>query len=94
MTRDFEQKILFAPFQNEADSVTIGDLSIENRVDRISIFGSIDITLDSEGLKKLRVLHNILDEAKIYLEDCDARGKLPKQIKTIDPQKARNPFVR
>jgi len=37
------------PFKNESESLQIGDLTVENRIDRISIFGSIDITRDKEG---------------------------------------------
>ena len=39
-----------AAFANEAHAISIGGLSIENRTDCISIYGSIDITRDQAGL--------------------------------------------
>ena len=32
------------PAYNESESLGIGDLTIENRTDRISIYGNIDLT--------------------------------------------------
>ena len=34
----------FAPFKNESDAVTLGDLKIENREDHISIYGRLAVT--------------------------------------------------
>ena len=45
-------KARFKPYANEADTFQIGELTIENRIDRISLFGTLDITLDREGMKK------------------------------------------
>lgn len=50
----------FAPFENEEDSRMIGGLTIENRVDRVSIYGSLDVTLDGEGERKLQELEALV----------------------------------
>jgi hypothetical protein len=42
----------FPPYANEEDSLQIGDLTLENRVDRISLYGSLDLTLDKDGQEK------------------------------------------
>ncbi len=39
----------FMAYENETDSFTIGAMTVENRLDRISIYGSLDITKDKEG---------------------------------------------
>jgi hypothetical protein len=31
------------PFANESESIQIGDLTVENRLDRVSIYGSPDL---------------------------------------------------
>ena len=79
----------FRPFRNEADCITIGgDLSIENRVDRVSIFGSIDLTLDKEGLKAAKELKAILDLTVVEMEKTD----LPDHIAIAVSETVKNPF--
>lgn len=76
------------PFENESDCLQIGDLTVENRVDRVSIFGSIDITRDKEGLAAARELKTILDLTLAELESAELPDKVTlKQAKTV-----KNPF--
>ena len=79
----------FRPFKNEADSVEIGDLTIENRVDKVSIFGSIDITKDKIGLSAALELKSILDEVLAELQSAD----LPEKIEIKAPETVPNPFA-
>ncbi len=80
----------FRPFKNEADCITIGDdFTIENRVDRVSIFGSIDLTLDKEGLKAAKELKVILDLTVAEMERTD----LPEHISLTKPKTVKNPFL-
>ena len=41
----------FTPYQNEAQSLGIDELTVENRLDRISVYGSIELTRDQAGLQ-------------------------------------------
>jgi hypothetical protein len=76
------------PFANESDCLQIGGLTIENRVDRVSIFGSVDITRDKEGLAVARELKAILDLILGELESAE----LPDKV-TLKPAKTvKNPF--
>lgn len=80
----------FLPFKNDADSITIGeDLSIENRVDRVSIFGSIDLTLDRVGLKAAKELKAILELTIAEMEKTD----LPDHIAIAETETVKNPFI-
>ena len=84
-----KKKPSFAPFANEADVAGIGDLMLENRVDRITISGDVDLTADLAGLDKARRLHALLGEIVAALEARDLPDVLPPpEIKTID-----NPFA-
>ncbi len=84
------KKTDFRPFKNEADCVQIGDdLTIENRVDRVSLFGSIDLTLDSKGLKAAKELKAILDLTVAAMEQID----LPEHILVTKPKTVMNPFL-
>jgi hypothetical protein len=77
------------PFQNESESLQIGDLTIENRLDRLSIYGSIDLTLDREGLAKARELKTVLDLALAVME----KTELPDRIATKAEETVENPFA-
>jgi len=77
------------PFKNESDSLQIGDLTIENRFDRVSIFGSLDITLDQEGLQAARELKAVLDLMLAGMENA----KLPERIVVAETETVKSPFV-
>jgi hypothetical protein len=67
----------FVPYKNEADVLHIGGLSIENRLDRITISGDIDLTADQAGLADARALHRLLADVLAKLEAQQLPAKLP-----------------
>jgi hypothetical protein len=82
------KKKAFVPYANEADVVQVGNLMLENRLDRITVSGDVDLTMDKAGLAHARRLHEILTAVVERLE----AGTLPEQlpppaVKTVD-----NPF--
>lgn len=77
------------PFKNESECLQIGGLTIENRLDRVSIFGSLDITRDKEGLAAARTLKAILDLTIAELESTD----LPDKITLAETDTVENPFA-
>jgi hypothetical protein len=83
------KKSAFRPFQNEADCLQIGeDLTIENRIDRVSIFGSVDITFDKAGLLIARQLKEVLDLTLAEME----KTELPEKIALAPMDTVDNPF--
>jgi len=66
----------FSPYQNEADCLQLDELTIENRLDRISIFGTIDLWKDKAGLKSARELKRLLDHVVAELEKTDLLEKV------------------
>jgi len=79
-----------SPFANESESLGIGDLTIENRTDRISIYGSIDLTRDKSGLEHARMLKAVLDKVVQVLK---REKNLPDKIPPPDmPDEVANPF--
>jgi hypothetical protein len=78
----------FAPFENEADVVEIGRLALENRLDRITLSGDLDLTADKPGLEQARLLHDLLGKVVASLEGKDLPDRLPPpDVKTVA-----NPF--
>ncbi|BDT59278.1 hypothetical protein MasN3_27720 [Massilia varians] len=83
------RKNKFTPFANEADVLEIGNLMLENRLDRITISGDVDLTADQAGLALARRLHAQLSAVVDALE---ARG-LPEHLPPPDVQTVDNPFA-
>ena len=79
----------FKPFANEADVLEIGNLMLENRLDRITISGDVDLTADQAGLALARRLHAQL---AAVVEALEAR-ELPERLPPPDVQTVDNPFA-
>jgi hypothetical protein len=78
----------FFPYANESDVLNIGKLMIENRLDRITLSGDIDLTADQAGLAYAKQLQQVLNDivAKLTAQDLPA-ALPPPQVKTVA-----NPF--
>lgn len=77
------------PYANEADVQRIGGLQFENRLDRITVTGDIDLTKDAAGLSDARALQALLAQIVGVLE---ADAELPQKIAPPHVQKTGNPF--
>jgi hypothetical protein len=75
-------------FQNESETFDIGKLTIENRTDRVTIYGSLDVTRDQAGLKAAKELKATVDAVVAFLEG----EKLPEKIAMKAPTEKKNPF--
>ena len=79
------------PFADDAASVSIGKLTIENGTDRLALYGSLDITRDHRGLAQVRALQAVLDQA---VQTLEAQKDLPAELPRVEPIKTvRNPFA-
>ncbi|MGK5047144.1 hypothetical protein ACQ4WP_14765 [Janthinobacterium sp. GB4P2] len=78
----------FVPYANESDVLEIGGLTIENRIDRISISGDIDLTLDKPGLALAKQLQKLLGDVVAQLE----KQALPDQLPPPEVTSVANPF--
>jgi hypothetical protein len=65
------------PFADEATSVSIGDLTVENRLDQVSLYGS----RDRQGVEEARRLQALLRKVVEVLDG--ERDRLPDRIKGI-----------
>lgn len=79
----------FHPFKDNSASMDIGGLTLENNEERVSIYGSLNIGRDQQGLQQAKQLQAILDEMVSYLAQQD----LPAQIETFTPKAVKNPFL-
>ena len=78
------------PFADDAVSVSVGKLTIENGTHRIAFYGSLDLTRDKQGLTLARALKAVLDQVVEHLE---TEKVLPDSIPSAPPPKSvANPF--
>lgn len=76
------------PFANESEVLIFDDLNVENRLDRITLSGHLDLTRDQVGLQQARQLQALLGQIVAALESDDLPERLPPpQVEEID-----NPF--
>jgi hypothetical protein len=78
----------FTPYANEADVLNIGGLAIENRVDRVSLHGALDLSRDRQGLADARALQVLLGAIVRQLES----EALPAALPAAKVKKVANPF--
>ena len=79
----------FVPYADESEVLSLGELAIENRVDRLTLHGRVELTRDQQGLALARRLKAVLDAAVGVLE---ADENLPEAVRTLPADTVRNPF--
>ena len=81
---------MIKPYADDAASLSIGELTIENGQDSIALGGRLDLTRDKVGLSHARALKEALD-AIVHVLESD-----PKLPDAVAPPKSvgevRNPF--
>ncbi|MFC5521427.1 hypothetical protein [Polaromonas jejuensis] len=80
----------FKPYANEADVLRIGDLEIENRIDRVSLTGDVVLTKDKAGLTLAKELQSLIGGIVKALE---AEKQLPETVALKKTDTVKNPFA-
>ncbi len=80
----------FKPYTNESDVLRIGDLEIENRLDRLSITGHLVLTKDKAGLALAKELQALIGRA---IRTLQAQKKLPDSVALKPVEVVQNPFA-
>ncbi|MCU4337073.1 hypothetical protein [Acinetobacter dispersus] len=80
---------MFKPFEQGDESSAIYDLTLENQVDCVSLYGNLQITKDQAGLKTAKTLQSFINDVVAALE----KEQLPEQIERKPEQDIENPFL-
>ncbi|MFW2097884.1 hypothetical protein ACG9ZL_16935 [Acinetobacter sp. ULE_I057] len=81
---------MFKPFENGTESHSIHDLTLENQIDCVSIYGNLQITKDQAGLKAAKLLQSYLNDVVASLEK---QSDLPEQLAHQSEGEIENPFL-
>lgn len=77
------------PFADDAASIGIGEMTIENGTYQVSLHGSLDLTRDKKGLAHAQALKSLIDQAVAYLT---AQADLPEILPSLPVKMVKNPF--
>lgn len=80
---------MFKPFQNGTESHAIHDLTLENDLDCINVYGNLQISKDQVGLQAAKKLQAFINELVAALE----QENLPEKIQRQPEQEIENPFL-
>ena len=81
----------FTPYADDAASLSLGGLTMENGTERVALYGQLDLTRDKAGLRLARELKAVLDAVVRHLE---AAHDLPDQVSPPEkPRTVKNPFA-
>lgn len=81
---------MFKPFQQGTESHSIHDLTLENDLDRINVYGNLQIGKDQAGLAAAKALQAYFNEIVSVLEQ---EKDLPEQLPTASETEVENPFL-
>ena len=79
----------FVTFKNDAQSIQIGGITIENGSDSLKIYGQHNFDFSQAGLADLKLLAQIVNAGVDALEDATG---LPKTLEIKPPSRKPNPF--
>jgi hypothetical protein len=81
----------FQPFSDDSASLGIGEFTVENGTNKVSLYGSLDVTRDKNGLKQAKALKAAVDAiVKALQQDKE----LPDESGPVEsPQQVKNPFA-
>ena len=87
---------MIEPFANDHQSMQIGELVIENQLDKIIIYGDLDLALNELGREQAEQLHRLTGKILQAFSDSDKNSNAESMSKiksdrtdvTID-----NPFM-
>ena len=83
--------VALRPYADDSASASIGELTVENGRDCVTLYGSLDLTRDKVGLARARALLQLAQDAVKALEGAhDLPDTVPPPEK---PGTVKNPFA-
>lgn len=87
---------VFKPFQNDSQSVGLGDLTLENQGQQVNLYGSATFTIDKQSLATAKELQGVLAEIIDFLEANQAQTIEKSDLVKLQQQQVdevNNPFL-
>lgn len=84
---------MFKPFVNGVESCQIGQLTLENQTDCVSLYGSLQLQLDQNSLEQALALQCVLNQVVLHLQQLEQQQQLPKTANPTLQHWVDNPFL-
>ncbi|OTG59415.1 MULTISPECIES: hypothetical protein [unclassified Acinetobacter] len=81
---------MFKPFIQGAESHAIHDLTLDNDVDCVSIYGNLQLTKDQVGLAAAKALQSYINA---IVQQLESEVQLPEKIQRSETGEIDNPFL-
>lgn len=81
---------MFKPYVQGIESHAIHDLTLENDVDCVSIYGNLQLTKDQAGLAAAKALQVYINA---IVQQLESEAQLPEKIETSRAGEIDNPFL-
>lgn len=70
----------FLPYDNDHQSLQIGELTFENQTDKVIVYGDIEIHKDKQGLSQALKLQKLFDLMVAELQATDSKAGLQDSL--------------
>lgn len=81
---------MFKPFEDDHSSSAIYDLTLENQLDCVNLYGNLQVTKDKKGLETAKALQAFVNA---MVEALEQDKELPDQITLQQAHEVENPFL-
>jgi hypothetical protein len=81
---------MFKAFEKGTESHAIHDLTLENGLDCINMYGNLQISKDQQGLAAAKALQAALND---IVQQLEKESDLPDKIELNEAQEIENPFL-
>lgn len=85
--------MMFQPFKIGTESIDIDDLTLENGLDVVNMYGQVQFHQDVISLNKAKQLHQLLHHVIEHLEQQQQLGTLPEKVEFLPSKMVNNPFL-
>ncbi|MEB3753173.1 hypothetical protein [Acinetobacter sp. MD2(2019)] len=81
---------MFKPFEDDQSSSAIYDLTLENQLDCVNLYGNLQISKDQKGLETAKALQAWVNAVVDALEQDK---NLPEKVALKQEKEVENPFL-
>lgn len=84
---------MFKPYEQGVESYQLDDLTLENQLDVINIYGNLQLYQDQYSLQQAQHLLTLMQNIVGHLQNLQQQNQLPEKVSLMESRWVENPFV-
>lgn len=84
---------MFKPYEQGVESYQLDDLTLENQLDVINIYGNLQLYQDQYSLQQAQHLLTLMQNIVGHLQNLQQQNQLPEKVGLMESRWVDNPFV-